>query len=200
MQNCAEGQAEAAYCYLKHPVRRLVSLGLLGRNDLGEVNFQLGQSCREQVVVHIGDDGQMETLFKLAQRSNRVGPRLPARQGFGKRARFLVCGYEAEFLSELAHHGLKNLTVGPELALLGPDFEISEELQERGVINFLAVVQENRVQGRKNPSFPIDQGAIAVESQCSEAVEVEHGVQTHSRIYRWAAVFCRSVFRAGCRA
>src|ERR1700732_4003377 len=127
----------------------------------------------------------METLFKLAQGSNRVGPRLPARQGFGKRARFVVCGYEAEFRSELAHHGLKNLTVGLELALLGPDFEISEELQERGVINFLAVGHENAVQGRENPSFPIDQGAIAVESQDPEAIEVEHlGVQTNSRIVR----------------
>src|ERR1700704_7016906 len=124
----------------------------------------------------------METLFKLAQRSNRVGPRLPARQGFGKRARFVVCGDEAEFLSELAHHGLKNLTVGLELALLGPNFEIPEELQQRGVINFLAVGPENAVQGRENSSFPIDQGAITVESQRSKAVEVEHGARTHSRI------------------
>ena len=158
VQNCAGGQADAAYCYLKNPLRRLIGFGLLRRNDLGEFNFQLGQSCREQVVIHIGDDGQRETLFELAQRSNRVGPRLPARQGFGKQARFVFCGGEAEFLSELAHHGPKNLTVGLELALLGPDFEVSKELQQPGVINFLAVGHENSVQGRAESPFPSRSG------------------------------------------
>jgi hypothetical protein len=106
---------------------------------------------------------------------------------------------------------VKNLTVGLEPALLGPDFKISEELQERGIIDFLAVGHENPVEGRENPGFPIDQGAIAVESQDSEATEVEHGVQRLTRGLRrglpWFAAPWLCSFRrlqlplvAGCRA
>src|SRR4029077_6672239 len=81
-------------------------------------------------------------------------------------------------------------------------------LQEGDVINVLAVGHENAVQGRENPSFPIDQGAIAVESQDPEAIEVEHGCRRG--LCRWAAFFGLLLgwalslppasLRAGCRA
>jgi hypothetical protein len=53
-------------------------------------------------------------------------------------------------------------------------FEVAIKFQERGVVNLFAVGREDAVQSRKKSSFPVDQRAVAVESENFEAAEVEH--------------------------
>ena len=72
---------------------------------------------------------------------------------------------------------LENLAIGTELALFGFRFEFRVKTQEFGVGDGLAVAGENRAQRGEYPGLPVDQGAVAVESQETELIEVQHAAR-----------------------
>ena len=61
-----------------------------------------------------------------------------------------------------------------EFSLLGFGFQFSVETQEFGVGDSLVVGGENGMQRGKNPSLPVDEGAVAIEGHEAELSEVQH--------------------------
>ena len=52
-------------------------MGLLGGDDLVEVNFEFGAGEGEEIVVYVGKNGKAEAGFELAKCGGGVGPGLP---------------------------------------------------------------------------------------------------------------------------
>src|SRR6267154_2998442 len=85
VQDAVCGDADARQGEFENFQRWLVGSCLLGCNDLVKFDSQLRLSADEEIVVHIGNNGQSEMFLKFPERAHRVRPGLPMGQRLWQR-------------------------------------------------------------------------------------------------------------------
>src|SRR5712671_751949 len=174
VQDAVCGDADAGQREFENLQRWLVGSRLLGRNDLVKFDSQLRLSADEEVVVHIGNNGQSEMFLKFPERAHRVRPRFPMRQRLWQRLNFGFCCGESKLFAELPYDRLQHFAITAILSLLGASFEVAVKPQDGGIVRVLAVGRKNAVKAAKDSLLPVDQGPVAVEGEDLEAVEIYH--------------------------
>jgi hypothetical protein len=76
---------------------------------------------------------------------------------------------------ELLYYGLQHFTVAPIRSLLGARLKVAIALKDCGVVNIFAMRGKNAVHAAENSLIPVDESAVAIESENFEPAEVEHG-------------------------
>ena len=174
MQDAMGGRRYAAEGQLKKLERRFVRPRLLRGDDFIKSDFELRSGAFEQIVVDVGEDGEAESRFQLAQGGDGIWPWFPGRKRFCERMDFFGSGNESQLSPELATDGAQNLAIGPEGRLLCLLLEVSVKLEEGSVPDVFGMRRKDAVKRREQPGLPVDEGSIAIEGEDLEAVEIEH--------------------------
>jgi hypothetical protein len=70
---------------------------------------------------------------------------------------------------------LQNFAIAPVWSLLGTRLEVAIKLEDRSVVSILAMGGEDTMHAAQNSFLPVDEGAVAIESENFKSAEVEHG-------------------------
>src|SRR5258708_21679992 len=145
VQDAVCGDADAGQREFENFQRWLVRSCLLGCNDLVKSDSQLRLSADEEIVVHIGNNGQSETFLKFTKRAHRVRPGLPMRQRLWQRLSFGFCRGESKLFAELPYDRLQHFAIMAILPLLGASFEVAVKPQDGGIVRVVAAGRKNAV-------------------------------------------------------
>ena len=128
---------------------------------------------RQQIVVDVGDDGQLVPGLQFLQAGGSVGEWWPVADGLGEGVDLFLGRRKHQLRAELAHDLRQHLPVGHVPAALYLRLECTVELQDPSVREVASVLLDERTQYAQNTSFPVDERAVAVEGDDGELLEVE---------------------------
>jgi hypothetical protein len=162
---------------LEVALARLVAARLLSRDDPVELHAEATVRHGEQVVVAVGDHGELEALLEARERLGGVRERGPVAHRLPERSHLLGRGSEAVVPADAAQRLSQHLAIGQVLAGLELGLVPTVGLEQLLVRRLDAMYLQHGSQRREDPALPVDQRAVAVEAERVEGAEVErlHG-------------------------
>jgi hypothetical protein len=80
VEHAVGGSLDSTQRQLEQFQRGLVGLSLLSGDDFVKFDSEQRTGAVEEIVVHVGEDGQAEAGLELAERGDSIGPGLPGGQ------------------------------------------------------------------------------------------------------------------------
>src|SRR5664280_982222 len=152
--------------------RRFVTVYLLSGYHGVETYLQLRRGVGEQVVVNIGEHGQLVAGLQTAQCGDCIGKGLPVADRFRQAVGLGGADGEVQLASEVANHLCQHLAIATVEPALGARLQFRIEIENLGVAERVALALQQRTQVAEQTGFPVNQCAVAVEGQPFKACEI----------------------------
>jgi hypothetical protein len=150
---------------------RLVGAGLLGGDDVVELHADVLDVACDQVVVGVGDDGDLVLGLELPQGVRDLRERAEGGDGVDQGVAVGGAVLQAVQAHGVAQAGVQDLVVRPvglQDGLEAHDAEVVQELVDVQVVQVQPVLQDLQGGGAE---LEVDQGAVGVEGD-----DLSHGV------------------------